>query len=185
MSNQSSGTPGLPSMNALGTYRQQLKHPALRSHRLSRMNTKEWKKISCSGRSLSLSQFYRLGFKQYLLYIKMNCRGSPKPLSNHSQGKKKKQRCIIWPSAFFIYELVLPNQTTNRWIEWSNDKLSWQFVPGGATRELNFIYSLQMTPNAGMQELDLCHLPSIWSGITAGKLTVGGTEAFSNQFVEL
>lgn len=170
-------------MNPLGTHRLQVKHPALRSHTLSRMNTKEWKKTSCSGKSLSLSQLYRLGFRQDLLYIKMNCRGSPKLLSNHSEGKKND--VLFWPSAFFIYEFVQPNQTTNRWIEWSNDKLSWQFVPGGATRELTFICSLQMTPNAGMQEFDLCHFPSIWPGITSGKLTVGGTEALSDQFVEL
>ena len=86
---------------------------------------------------------------------------------------------------FFIYELVPPNQMINRWIEWGNDKLSWQFVPDGATGEHTFIYTLQMAPSTGTQEFNLCQLPSVWPGITSGKLMVGGIEALRDQFVEL
>lgn len=51
---------------------------------------------------------------------------------------------------------------TNRWIDWGN-KLSWRFVPGRATEEHTFTYSLQMAPNAVTQEFNLCQLPSFLS----------------------
>lgn len=125
---------------------------------------------------------------QDLLYTGMNCRGKSNTTKQSQLKKKKKKTYYLTFSSqpsFFLYEFIWPNQMTNRWIEWGNDKLSWQFVPGGVTGEHTFIYRLQMAPNAGTQEFNLCQLPSIWPGITSGKLTVGGMEAVRDQFVEL
>lgn len=143
-----------------------------------------WEKTSCSKDPPILHQFYRLVLCRICSALKPTTEERPKPLSSHSKKKMYSLTLSFQPS-FFIYVLAQRNQMTNRRIEQGNDKLSWQFIPGGATGEHTFIYSLQMAPYAVTQEFNLCQLPSVWPEITSGKLAVGGIEALRNWFVEL
>lgn len=92
--------------------------------------------------------------------------------------KKMYYLTFSFQPSFFIYKPVHPKQMTNRWIDWGN-KLSWRFVPGRATEEHTFTYSLQMAPNAVTQEFNLCQLPSIWPEITLGPLVTARGRSWS------